>query len=268
MTALDDAHSAMMAADGDETAPDAARLRYFAALADAELVVLLDHVAEGGAEITPRLFDLEDGPVVLAYDGEDRLAVAAGGPAAYAALPGRAVARQLAGRGIGLGLNLGAGSAEFLLDPAAVDWLARVLDHGPVAAEARPETFTSPKALPGALLSALDAKLARAAGLARAVLIAGVRYGDGRQGHMLAFLDAVPAAESALARAAAEALTFSGIEAGEIDVTFLAGTDPAALAMAKAALRIDLPEAPAADSRAATAPRAPGSDPDKPPILR
>ncbi len=266
MTALDDAHLAMTA-PGDDAA-DAARLRYFAALADAELVVMLDDLAEGADDVTPRIFDLEEGPVVLAYDGEDRLSAAAGGPAAYAALPGRAVARQLAGRGIGLGINLGSGAGEFLLDPAAVDWLARVLDHAPVAAEARPESFSAPKGLPEILLTALDRKLARASGLARAVLIAGVRYGDGRQGHMLAFLDALPAAEGALARAAAEALTFSGIDAGEIDVTFLAGTDQATLAMARVALRIDLPEPDSAERGHGSAPRAPGSDPDRPPILR
>src|SRR5690606_3756934 len=44
MTALDDAHLAMTAS-GDAAA-DAARLRYFAALADAELVVMLEDLAE------------------------------------------------------------------------------------------------------------------------------------------------------------------------------------------------------------------------------
>jgi hypothetical protein len=261
MTPLDQAHGAMLAAPED----DAARLRYFAALADSELVVMLIEEADG-AELSPRLFDLEEGQVVLAYEGEDRLAEAAGGVVAYAALPGRVIARHLAGQGVGLGVNLGAGAGEFLLDPEAVGWLANLLDHGPLEAEARAESFSAPGAMPEALLRALDAKLARTAGLARAVLIAGVRYEGGRQGHMLAFLDARPAAHGALARAAAEALTFSGIDAGEIDVTFLEAAAPAAQAMARVGLRIDLPE-PAAPP-APVAPRAPGTDPGKPPILR
>lgn len=261
MTPLDKAHAAMLAAPED----DAARLRYFAALADSEFVVMLTGETEGST-LSPRLFDLEDGPVVLAYEGEDRLAEAAGEAVAYAALPGRVIARHLAGQGIGLGVNLGSGAGEFLLGPEAVGWLAQVLDQGPEEAEARAESFSAPGKLPEALLSALEDKLARAAGLARAVLIAGVRYEGGRQGNMLAFLEAGETARDALARAASEALTFSGIEAGQIDVTFLEADSPAAQAMARVALRIDLPE-PARPPEA-PAPRAPGTDPEKPPILR
>ncbi|MFN6979952.1 MAG: SseB family protein, partial [Gemmobacter sp.] len=115
---LDIAHAAMTAAPDD----DAARLRYFAALADAELVLMLGAEAEGG-QIVPKVFPLTDGPVVLAFDGDDRLAAFAEGPVPYAALPGRVIARQLAGQGVGLGVNLG-GDAAFLVPPAALDWLA------------------------------------------------------------------------------------------------------------------------------------------------
>ncbi|MFN4171881.1 MAG: SseB family protein [Pseudorhodobacter sp.] len=269
MTPLDQAHAAMCAASdrpAEDPGDDAARLRYFAALADSELVLLLTGEA-AGSEITPRIFDLEEGRVVLAYDGEERLAEAAGGPAAYAVLPGRVIARQLAGQGIGLGVNLGAGTGAFLLDPEAVGWLAQTLDHAPMEAEARAQAFVPPGGLPDALMQALDGKLARAAGLARAVLIAGVRYEDGRQGHMLAFLDAVPSARTALARAAGEALTFSGIEAGEIDVTFLASGNPAVAMMARVGVRIDLPE-PVGPPTEPAAPKAPGTDPERPPRLR
>jgi len=50
-----------------------------------------------------------------------------------------------------------------------------------------------------------------------------------------------------------------------MDVTFLQPADPAALSMARVALRFDLqvPERPALQE-----PKAPGSDPDRPPILR
>ncbi|MFN3644462.1 MAG: SseB family protein [Gemmobacter sp.] len=254
---LDIAHAAMTAAPDD----DAARLRYFAALADAELVLMLEAEAEGG-RIVPKLFPLTDGPVVLAFDGDDRLAAFAEGPVPYAALPGRVIARQLAGQGVGLGVNLG-GDAAFLVPPAALDWLAGTLDRAPDRDTARPRAFRAPGGLPRALLAALDAKLARAGGIAAAAVLAGVEYEGGRQGHLLAFLDAAPGAEDALARAAAEALTFSGVEAGEMDVAFLAAADPAAQAMLRAGLRIDLP-APAAAAPAA--PRPPGSD--GPPRLR
>ena len=98
-----------------------------------------------------------------------------------------------------------------------------------------------------------------------AALLTGVRYDDGRRGHMLVFVGAAPGAEGALARAAAEALTFSGVEAGEMDVTFLGPQDAALAAMARVALRFDLPT-PAMPEPAA--PAAPGMDPDRPPRLR
>ena len=72
-------------------------------------------------------------------------------------------------------------------------------------------------------------------------------------------------AQGPLARAASEALVFSGIEAGEIDVTFLKGDGIAAAAMAKVGLRFDLPEPPKEPAQIPGS--APGTDPAKPPRL-
>ena len=66
-------------------------------------------------------------------------------------------------------------------------------------------------------------------------------------------------------RAAGEALAFSGMEAGEMDVAFVTGGDAATAAMARVALRFDLP-APVRTEPAT--PMAPGSDPARPPKLR
>jgi hypothetical protein len=260
MTPLDAAHAVMEAKPGD----DAARLRFYERLADGEMFLLLE-AEPSGDSLTPKVFELEDGPVVLVFDTEERLAGFTGIPAPYAALPGRVIAAQLAGQGIGLGINLGAAPSSMLLPPDAVDWLAETLVHGPDEVEARPEAFHAPMGLPQALLEGLDAKLARAAGLADHALLAGVTYAGGRRGHMLALVGAAPGAEGALARAVAEALTFSGIEAGEMDVTFLAATDAATAAMARVALRFDLPQP---EPREPSAPAAPGMDPSRPPILR
>ena len=259
-TPLDTAHAAMAAAPDD----GAARLRFYERLADGELFVLLEREA-GDESLAPRVFDLEEGPVILVFDREERLAEFAGAPTPYAALPGRVMVAQLAGQGVGLGVNLGTAPSSTLLGPDAVNWLARTLGHGPEETAARPVALHPPGGLPEALLTALDAKLARAGGLAAAAYLAGVEYHGGRRGHMLAFVDAAAGAEPALARAAAEALTFSGIEAGEMDVTFVAGTDETAARLARVGLRFDLP-APALPERAG--PVAPGSDPDRPPILR
>lgn len=257
MTPLDLAYQAM-AADEDQ------RLRFYERLADGEMFLLLEKDAEG-ADIRPRVFPLEDGPVVLCFDLEERLADFAGGIAPYAALPGRVIAQQLAGQGIGLGINLGVAPSAMVLPAEAVDWLAGMLSGGPEEVEAVPEAFHAPKGLPDVLVSGLDAKLAKAGGLASGALLAGVTYRGGRRGHMLAFLDAVPGADEALARAAGEALAFSGLDAGEMDVAFLRGDEAAAVAMGRVALRFDLPEPVRA---APAAPLAPGSDPAKPPRLR
>ena len=72
-------------------------------------------------------------------------------------------------------------------------------------------------------------------------------------------------AETALARAVNEALVFSGIEAGMLDVVFLPDSDPSAAQLARVGLRFDLPEPPKPER---TERIAPGSDPDSPPILR
>ena len=152
--------------------------------------------------------------------------------------------------------------SSMLLPPEAMDWLAETLEDGPEEVEALPQDFLAPT-VPEAVIAALDGKLARAGGLAVAALLAGVVYRDGRRGHLLALLGVAEGAEGALARAMNEALVFSGIEAGELDVAFLREGDPAVAAMAQVALRFDLPvpDAP-------VAPGAPGMDPARPPKLK
>ncbi len=259
MTPLDQAHAEMV-----ETGEDAARLRFYERLADGELFLLLDQEPVDDA-ITPRVFPLEDGPVVLVFDREERLAEFAGTIVPYAALPGRVVLRQLAGQGIGIGLNLGVAPSAFVVPAGAVDWLTALLDRAPATFEARPERFLPPGDLPEILLRALDQKLARAAGLAGAALLAGVVYDSGHRGHVLAIVGAAEGAQPALANAVSEALTFSGLDAGELDVMFLDAGDPVLGQLAPVALRFDLPE-PVAPERGR--PAAPGSDPARPPILR
>lgn len=261
MTPLDAAHAAMER-DG---AQESDRLRFYDCLADGEFFLLLEEEAQG-TDLKPRVFPLEDGPVVLIFDLEERMAEFTGGIAPYAALPGRVIARVLAGQGVGLGVNLGVAPSQMILPPEALDWLSGMLEAEPESVEARPESFHPPRGLPPALAEALRSKLERAGGLAAAALLVGVTYSGGGRGHLLAFIGAADAAHAPLARAAREALAFSGIEAGEIDVVFLAPESAAAAAMAAVALRFDMPPPPAPEAPAA--PSAPGTDPSRPPRLR
>ncbi|KAA9010410.1 SseB family protein [Histidinibacterium aquaticum] len=256
-TAIDRAHAAMEAAPED----DAARLRFWERVADAELNLLLEREIEADS-VEPRLFEIEGVSYALAFDRADRLTGFTGQASAYAELSGRALAQMMAGQGIGLGLNIEVAPSAMLIPPDAVEWLAATLGEGPAEAEGRIEEVRAPAALPEVLLGALDQKLATAAGLARTAWLAQVGYAGGGQGTLLAFVDAAPGAERALAGAVREALVFSGVEAGALDVAFFAGEDPVAAAIARHGVRIDLPELQRSERRA------PGSDPVRPPKLR
>ena len=257
MTDLDTAHAAMNAAPDD----DAQRLRFYERLADTELFLLLAEEPVGD-QVSPEIFDIADGRFALVFDREERLAEFVGRTVPYAGIAGRSLVRMLTGQGVGLGLNLQVAPSEMLVPAEAVDWLATTLENSPEEAEARLTEVSAPGGLPEAVVTGLDRKLAIAAGLARFAYLAAAVYDDGSRGHVLAFVDAVPGAESALAKAAGEALTFSGIEAGTIDVLFVKATDQLAGHLAKVGLRFDLPELAAAH-----VPGAPGMDPAKPPRL-
>ena len=260
LTEIDLAHAAMEAAPED----GAARLRFYERLADSELFLLLEEEAVGDA-IRPATFEVEDQTVVLAFDRIERLAGFAGDVSPYAGLSGRGLAAMLAGQRIGIAFNLEVAPSAMLLPAEAVDWLAATLGEGPQELEAKLSAVTPPGQLPEVLLTALDRKLATARGLARSAYLAGVEYEGGGTGHVLAFIGAVEGAEGALSSAVKEALTFSGIEAGALDVMFLRASDSVAASFARVGLRFDLPEPEA--PRAAPGSN-PGMDPDMPPKLR
>ncbi len=263
-TSLDMAHAAM------QEAPEAAapRMAFYQTLADTELYLLLEtEVEAGGGEITPQLYSVEGCQYALAFDDATRLANFAEAAAPYAALPGRVLAQMLGAQSIGVGVNLGVAPSSILIPPEAVRWLVETLARpAPARTEMRAEALEPPGDVPEPLLMALDAKLARAGGLAHSAYLVGLRYADGGAGHLLAFVDAVPDAEDALARSISEALVFSGVEAGALDVAFIAADDPVAARLARVGLRFDLPEPPQVPEQAA--PAAPGMDPDRPPILK
>ena len=268
MTPLDEALHRMQDAPDDTDA----RLAFYERLAGCELFLML--AAEAGEHsdaITPEIFELQDASYVLVFDREERLAAFAGQVTPFVALSGRAIVEMLAGqsgddhRNIGLGINLDSGPSALLLPPSAVAWLHETLGHAPSQTEERIAEIFAPAGLPERLIEALDAKLATALGLAVAAYLVGVRYDSGARGHLLAFAGAIPQAEGALAQAAAEALTFSGIEAGAMDVTFFAVSDPVVARMERVGLRFDLPQL----QETVTQERpAPGSDPAKPPRLK
>ncbi|WP_308915013.1 SseB family protein [Jannaschia sp. LMIT008] len=235
-TPLDQAHSA-----AEASGEPADRLAFWSRLAEAELSLWLDGDADADG-VTPYLFDLEGGTYALAFDRADRLAAFAGAEAATATLSGRMLAGLLSDQGLGLGLNLGDAPSAQLIEADALAWLVDTLSSGPAEEAATIETITPPGDLPDALLRALDGKLGAMAGLARSAYLAGAVYDGGTRAHLMAFVDPVDGAEGALARAVSDALALSGLEAGTLDVTFVAASNPLAGALARHGLRIELPE--------------------------
>lgn len=256
MTTVDAAHAAMIAAPED----DAARLAFYARLAEAELHLLLEEEALGD-DIAPRVLDAGGRMHVIAFDSPARLADYAGREAAYAALPGKALADMLAGQGIGLALNPDIAPSATLLPPEAVGWLADTLGDAPEEREAEITEIGPPGALPEPVLAALDGALARAAGLAEAVWLVEATEAGGRKVPLVAIIDPAPGAEGPLAQAIRDAIALSGAEAGFLDVAFFAREHPVVPVLKRQGLMFDLPEI-----GAAPAPGIPGLD--SPPRLR
>ncbi len=256
MTAIDDAFEL---ADTS----DAAQLKYYERLAEAELFLMLE--AEPiGDKISPVIFDVEAGKFALAFDSEDRLVDFTQSTVPFVALSGRNIAAMLSGTGIGLGVNLAVAPSSNLLPPDIVEWLVQTLGTTPLEETATPVAMHPPAGLPEVLITAIDGKLALMQGLGLCAYLAEFEYEGGSRTHALTFVDALPDAHGAIANAISETLTFSGIEAGSLDVLFLSGKDPMIEKLTSVGLRFDLPEVITAET---FTPTAPGRDPEKPPKL-
>lgn len=259
LTPLDFAHEAMESAQDDTAA-----MRFYERFADAELFLMLKDDASDETAL-PLIFPTADGDVALVFDREERLAEFVDTPTPFVALSGRRIAKLLAGQNIGLGLNLGVAPSSMLLPHSAVDWLHEVLGAESVEITETPKSFHTPKGLPKNLILALDAKLANMSGVVGAAYLVGVAYQSGHISHMLALIDVPEAAQSGVAEAISEAMQFSGIDAGQLDVTFIPLTSPHIDALQKCGLGFEIPELILPKS---IAPPAPGMDPATPPILR
>lgn len=221
-------------------------------LADTELHAAL--VAEpAGDRAELRMFDLPGGPVALAFDDAAALAEFLGGPVAHVSLPGRVLARELAGAGRGLLVNPGRPS-EMLLDAGALEWLCAALAGRPETAEAAPRRLTAPRAdVLAVLAEPLAARLADMAGMIAGLALVGTDDGSGEGGHLIAVAGAAEQDHAVIAKALAELIAFLPEIEGGVDVTF----QP--LALPPGAVRIEPPS---------LEPQTPPAGRDAPPRLR
>jgi len=278
MTPLDQVHAGMM----DNPDDDALRLKFYRRLADTTLFLLLEREPEAeGAPLDPEILEIDNKDTAnidryaLVFDTEERLASFATGykndALPYAALPGRVIAQSLAGQGVGLAVNLDVAVSSILLPAQALDWLSDTLAARPEPGEGTLIAIAPPVGLPDGLIEGLEEKLVSAAGLAsHAVFVKGT-YSDERDGWLLAFVDAQPGAEPALARATHEALIFSGTDLAAVDVAFFASNDPICEHLDHVGLRYEFPDPDAGEHDEdgfEETHAGPGTDPDSPPILK
>ena len=98
-----------------------------------------------------------------------------------------------------------------------------------------------------------------------AAYLVAAEFEGGAAGLLLVLVDVPQAALPRVAAAIGEAVRFSGLADQRLDVTFLGSNAPALAAVRGVGLAFELPR-PLAP--AAVAPKPPGMDPDRPPILR
>lgn len=255
-TLLDHKHDAMQSGGFAE------QLSFYQTLTDTALILWVEE-HEDADKIVPKVVELDGGNFVMAFDLDERLADMSGGVAETATLPGRALTRMLQGQGLGIALNLGDAPSAMLLPPDAIDWIIDMLDQSASSKtqrSERPVAFGLPTDIPETLAAALSEKLILTG--ARAYLTKAT-YANRASGHMVVFVDVPDADQSAIADAVSEALTFSALEAGTLDVAFFTHEDARLSALAQNAYKLDPPK-----PQKASQPSAPGMNPDRPPILK
>lgn len=258
MTPLDQALAAMVA----DPEVEGLRRAYFDRLSIVELFLLLEAEPESDEDtVNPRVFPLEDGPVVLAFDTEQRLADFAG-EAFYLGLRGAELIELVASSRLGLGINFGTDGSEFMMAPEDAAWLSTRLAGqtrqvtGPLSRLERPAANEE-------LLTALDARLATAGGVLREAILVGAAAPSGPPGLVLVLVDIGEADAAQLSRSISQALAVLGQDV-QLDVTALAHSDPRLGKIRQLGLAFSVPEP---EPETPVERLGPGLDPDKPPKL-
>ena len=240
------------------------RMRFFNAFLDSELCLLLSE--ETGEEtISPIVACYKGIKHVLVFNSEDNLAEYSKKVVPYAALSGRVIVDMLARANLGIIFNFAMASSELVLTAGEITWLNEIVTETPSTHEARPKVFFPLGEESEKLNSILIEKLLSAAELAASFWLVGVEYDDQSQGVLLIILDARKGAEAPLAKAAMEAVAFSGLENLPFDVSFLKGQEKLVETVIRQGQPLVFPERPV---KTLSLPYIPGGDPSKPPQLR
>lgn len=244
--------------------PDSAeaQLLAFDLLLRSELFVLLEDDDPGSA-VTPVIFPLQPEPAIVAFDTEERLTGFAGGPAAYAALPGRALIDAIVGQEVALALNIDREDCALHLGAATLTWIAdtmAVATPAPARLEDL-ESVTPPGPLDERFLASIGGRIATDSGLIGGAILTETA----RKSLLLALIDVAGEAQEAVARHVAEAVALWGERVPAVDYVFLSEGDPRLGPLRRNGIEIEIPRAPEPTVQTLSVP---GSDPSKPPKLR
>jgi hypothetical protein len=261
MTILDQAHAVMQEKPDDE----AARLKFYERLISSQLYMALEEEPEGDT-LKPLFIPLEEVTYALVFDTQARMGEFTKEPTAYAAMSGRKIVEMFAGQGIGLAFNMAVAPSAILIPAEAVDWLSGMLGQNVDRQEARPVALHPPVNMSERLVGAIDAKLAAMIGMAKRAYLGEMEYDNRPRTPVLAFVDAPEDAQPQMAAAIGEAVSFTGDKDAAVDVVFLTSSDSVLEQFDNVTLRLDLPQFP--EAKEPEPPKAPGSDPEKPPILK
>lgn len=218
-----------------------ARLNYYGVLADTNLFLLLEQ--EPSNEILePKFIQLEGKNFALAFDSEESLSEFYGEAAAFAQITGRVLAKMLLEEKIGLGINLGVSEGELLLPYEVVEWFVNVLDETPDLVQANPKKFLPANAFPEIMFQALQEKLEPAVGLFDEIWICAVEYNEDEISHLICLMGAQKSAQQAIVKSINEALFFTDINLGNIDVAHFNYDDEACSKIRAIGVKLEFPQ--------------------------
>ena len=233
------------------------RLTLFRRFLETELFILIDNPDNP----KPELMQIDGEIISLAFDCEEKLIDFAGEKTFFISMSGRRLIAQNDSTGIALNLNnMGGG---YILTNDVIEWLMKNTQSQKEIVQRNTNEITSPSIVTERFVELLDEALAASFGLADYAVLVKDLTKPGSKNLLLIFVGSVKLYHDALAQQASEAFSLSGIQDLILDITFCKSEDELVKKALLVGLRFDLPQI-----EKPSEPKAPGMDPNKPPMLR
>ena len=233
------------------------RLILFRRFLETELFILIDDPENP----KPKLMQIDQGVILLAFDLEEKLIDFAGESSFFISMSGRRLISQNASIGIAVNLNNSGGG--YILTDEVIEWLMKNTQVTKEVLQSTTNEIASPSIITEQFVELLDEALAASFGLAEYAILVQDLTKLKSKSLLLIFVGSVKLYHDALAQQASEAFSLSGIQDIILDITFCKSEDELVKKALLVGLRFDLPQI-----EKPSEPKAPGMDPTKPPLLR